>query len=389
MNERQLRYFCTIAREENIQKAAAVLHKDSSTLTRTVKNMEEEIDAPLFKRAREGLVLTAEGETTIRFARKVLEATKECHKLHSWTEQEIRYLLEVDEQGCISAAAEKLYVAQPSLSQKLWQIEKDLGTQLFERNRRGVRSTEYGKHIIEILKQVDEMYREYKKELEECMEMKKGTVTIGIPMNLGTCLLPAILPLFARQYPKVKVNIREGNSAELEKLLLEKKVDFCIMHEHDTSEQVQVKSFSEDPFYLIIPKEMKNRFPFKNGQELYAEDLKKMQNIPFVMVAKRQKLRQMTDQIMKTGNIEPEICCTTRNMETAKRLVAAGMGATILPQSYLTLYSGTENLEWYPLDKSLNASWKLVMAKMKGEKLSGCSRKFYDFAMESFQKSLI
>lgn len=161
------------------------------------------------------------------------------------------------------------------------------------------------------------------------------------------------------------------------------------MHEHDTSEQVQVKSFSEDPFYLIIPKEMKNRFPFKNGQELYAEDLKKMQNIPFVMVAKRQKLRQVTDQIMKTGNIEPEICCTTRNMETAKRLVAAGMGATILPQSYLTLYSGTENLEWYPLDKSLNASWKLVMAKMKGEKLSGCSRKFYDFAMESFQKSLI
>ena len=61
MNERQLRYFCTIAREESIQKAAAVLHKDSSTLTRTVKNLEEEIDAPLFKRTREGLVLTAEG----------------------------------------------------------------------------------------------------------------------------------------------------------------------------------------------------------------------------------------------------------------------------------------------------------------------------------------
>lgn len=115
----------------------------------------------------------------------------------SWTEQEIRYLLEVNEQGRISAAAEKLFVAQPSLSQKLWQIEKDLGNPLFERNRRGVRSTEYGKHIIETLKQVEELYRQYKKDLEECMEMKKGTVTVGIPMNLGTCLLPAILPAFA------------------------------------------------------------------------------------------------------------------------------------------------------------------------------------------------
>lgn len=389
MNERQLRYFCTIAREENIQKAAAVLHKDSSTLTRTVKNMEEEIDAPLFKRTREGLVLTAEGETTIRFAKKVLETTKEYHSLHSWTEQEIRYLLEVNEQGRISAAAEKLFVAQPSLSQKLWQIEKDLGSPLFIRNRRGVRSTEYGRHILETLKQVDELYREYKKDLEECMEMKKGTVTVGIPMNLGTCLLPAILPAFAAQYPKVKVNIREGNSSELEKLLLEKKVDFCIMHEHDTGDAVQLKSFSEDPFYLVVPKTMKNRIPFHESQGLAAEDLKELKDIPFVMVAKRQKLRQVTDQILETAGISPEICCTTRNMETAKRLVAAGMGATILPQSYLTLYSGTENLEWYLLDRSLNASWKLVMANLKGEKLSGCSRKFYDFAMESFQKSLI
>lgn len=389
MNERQLRYFCTIAREENIQKAAAILHKDSSTLTRTVKNMEEEIDAPLFKRTRDGLVLTSEGETTIRFAKKVLETTKEYHSLHSWTEQEIRYLLEVNEQGRISAAAEKLFVAQPSLSQKLWQIEKDLGSPLFVRNRRGVRSTEYGRHILESLKRVEKLYREYKKDLEECMEMKKGTVTVGIPMNLGTCLLPAILPAFAAQYPKVKVNIREGNSAELEKLLLEQKVDFCIMHEHDTGDAVQLKSFSEDPFYLVIPKMMKNRIQFDESQCLEAEDLKKLQDNPFVMVAKRQKLRQVTDQILENAGIIPEICCTTRNMETAKRLVAAGMGVTILPQSYLTLYSGTENLEWYLLDKRLNASWKLVMANLKGEKLSGCSRKFYDFAMESFRKSLI
>lgn len=325
MNERQLRYFCTIAREENIQKAAAVLHKDSSTLTRTVKNMEEEIDAPLFKRTREGLVLTAEGETTIRFARKVLETTKECHRLHSWTEQEIRYLLEVNEQGRISAAAEKLFVAQPSLSQKLWQIEKDLGNPLFIRNRRGVRSTEYGRHILETLKQVDELYREYKKDLEE----------------------------------------------------------------HDTGNEVQIHSFSEDPFYLVIPKTMKNRLQFKENQTLDAKDVKKLQDIPFVMVAKRQKLRQVTDEILETGEILPQICCTTRNMETAKRLVAAGMGVTILPQSYLTLYSGTENLEWYPLDKSLNASWKLVVACLRGEKLSGCARKFYDFAMESFERSLM
>lgn len=46
---------------------------------------------------------------------------------------------------------------------------------------------------------------------------EKGTVTIGIPMNLGACILPVVVPVFRRRYPGVKVFIRENNSQELEK----------------------------------------------------------------------------------------------------------------------------------------------------------------------------
>ena len=56
-----------------------------------------------------------------------------------------------------------------------------------------------------------------REELGEYRELKKGTVTIGIPMNLGACILPVVVPVFHRRYPGVKVFIRENNSQELEK----------------------------------------------------------------------------------------------------------------------------------------------------------------------------
>lgn len=67
------------------------------------------------------------------------------------------------------------------------------------------------------------------------------------------------------------------------------------------------------------------------------------------MVANRQKLRQVADSILEQLSIKPDIRCTTKSMETAKRLAAAGMGVTFLPHSYLNLFSGVDNLACYPL----------------------------------------
>ena len=92
-----------------------------------------------------------------------------------------------------------------------------------------------------------------REELGEYRELKKGTVTIGIPMNLGACILPVVVPVFRRRYPGVKVFIRENNSQELEKMMLSHKVDFCIMHFQKALDEVCYDEFSEDPFYLAVP----------------------------------------------------------------------------------------------------------------------------------------
>lgn len=158
-------------------------------------------------------------------------------------------------------------------------------------------------------------------------------------------------------------------------MMLSHKVDFCIMHFQKALDEV-----CYDEFLRILLScsagNFQSQVSLSEEKSLKAEDIRQLKKIPFVMVASRQKLRQVADEILRKAGIRPDICCTTKSMETAKRLAAGGMGATFLPKSYMTLYSGTEGLSCYPLDKELGASWKLVAAYPADEKLSRASREF-------------
>ncbi len=376
MNQQQLIFIRQIARIGSIRGAAACVDRTPSALTRGLKSVENELGCQLFRRIREGMVPTSEGETVLSYGERILKALEKVSEKRLWSENEIRYLLCIRENRSITGAAETLFIAQPSLSQVLKEVEEELGLKIFQRERSGAEETREGIQLLDQLEEVWKLWKEMREELGEYRELKKGTVTIGIPMNLGACILPVVVPVFRRRYPGVKVFIRESNSQELEKMMLSHKVDFCILHFQKALEAVCYDEFSDDPFYLAVPEAFRSQISLPEGTVLHADDLRQLKKLPFVMVASRQKLRQVADEILKKAGIRPDICCTTKSMETAKRFCAAGMGATFLPKSYMTLYSGTEGLVCYPLEEKLGASWKLVTAYPADEKLSRASREF-------------
>lgn len=406
MNERQLRYLSMIAEKQTIQQAASMLSRNSSTLTRMLKKTEEDLGVTIFLRTPSGLVPTPEGEQVLIYVQKLINCYDRMRewidggphgrgkpgghaRLHDWSENEIRYLLTVREQRNISRAAKELYLAQPSLSQMILDLERDLEQQIFVRTKAGVDETGFGTGLLDRLEEIQELHGLLRAELEKFRQMKKGTITIGIPMNLGTYLLPLFLPVFCERYPGIQVRIRENNTSELERLLLAKKIDFCIMHEHEKQESVAYESFSDDPFFLVIPVSMSRKFSFPKDRALTTADLQPLKSAPFIMVARRQKLRLVVDGILGCAGITPYIRCTTRSMETAKRLVAAGMGVTFLPYSYLTLYSGVEGLESYPLDTALGGSWKLVAAYLRKGNLSRSAQEFLRMMKECLTQQIL
>ena len=381
MDERQLIYLAAVKKTGNLRQAARMLEREQSTITRSLKNLENELGISIFRRGTRGLSVTREGEVFFDFAEKALDILEEIEWKYegNLTEREIEYLIQIRRQKGIARAARALYIAQPSLSQILAKVEERLGYAVFDRNRNGVTETDRGRRFLDQTEELSGIYRRLRSQLEEFQEMKRGLVSFGIPFNLGTSLLPKILPRFTSLYPGVEVRFFENNSVELDKMVLEGKTDFNIMHFQKKKDNLYYEKLEVDPFCLAVPESWRYELGLPEpdpGYLIGEKELKALEHKPFVMVAQGQKLRQTADEILDQAGVRPRICCSTKSMETAKRLSAAGMGLTLLPQSYLTLFSDTKGLCCYPLKEELKGSWTIVATYPREEKLPRCCREF-------------
>ncbi len=143
--------------------------------------------------------------------------------------KELRYLIALAEEGSISRAADRLFMGQSSLSQFLQQYEKELGTPIFVRTSKGIHPTTGGARFIENARQILLQYRRAESELWDSVNLEGGRIIFGISSFRGNYMLPGILTDFHEKYPKVKVEIAEANSMELEEKLLEGKLDIAVV----------------------------------------------------------------------------------------------------------------------------------------------------------------
>ena len=143
--------------------------------------------------------------------------------------KDFEYLIALAEEGSVSKAADRLFMAQSTLSQFLQQFESELGVKLFLRTSRGICPTQNGAVFIEHLRRIRSEYRQARSELYDSEGMKGGRVVLGISSFRGQQTLPKILLRFSELYPEVRVQVEEQNSKKLEDLLLDGKVDVAVI----------------------------------------------------------------------------------------------------------------------------------------------------------------
>lgn len=143
--------------------------------------------------------------------------------------KELTYLVVLAEERSVSKAAERLFMAQSSLSQFLQQTERELGARLFVRTARGIRPTPGGELFIGRLRRILADYERARGELLESENLLGGRVTLGISSFRGRRYLPPILSAFRERCPGVSVAIVEANSMKLEEHLLSGLTDLAVI----------------------------------------------------------------------------------------------------------------------------------------------------------------
>ncbi len=249
------------------------------------------------------------------------------------TTTELEIIKALAEEGNMRKAAERLFLSQPALSQRLQSIEKEWGTLLFIRSQKGLEPTPAGELVITYAKEAI-LKREETFELVASMADKvHGTLKIACASIVGQTWLPQILKEFVELYPDAKISLMTGWSSEIVKALYEGEAHIGIVRG-----QVDWKSKKEylfrDRLYLVDREinsidELKNTnrpfIQFKSDSSYYME-IQRWWQRHFAQNPKRQII---VDQI-----------------ETCKQLALNGIGYAILPSITLT---GDERVNKMPL----------------------------------------
>jgi len=199
--------------------------------------------------------------------------------------KELNYIVTLAEEGSISRAADKLYMAQSSLSQFLQQYESELGVTLFVRTSKGIRPTAAGELFVDNARTILTHYRLVQNELADMAELKGGRVIFGISSFRGKYMLPRILKRFYERYPQVQVDIVEDNSMALEEHLVRGDIDLAIVALPLTRLDHEVEFLKRDEVFLVANRHHPvMKFAHKReGSPYFWVDLKDTEEFEYIL----------------------------------------------------------------------------------------------------------
>lgn len=140
-----------------------------------------------------------------------------------------RNYIAIIEEGSMSAASQKLHIAQPALSNQLKVLEKEFGTVLMERSGRKLHPTEAGLILYDRAKSICEHEDIAQKQIQACTMGTQGILRLGLTHILPDPILSQILGEFSRAYPGIHFELYEAKTEVLIQMLDENKIDAGIL----------------------------------------------------------------------------------------------------------------------------------------------------------------
>lgn len=244
-----------------------------------------------------------------------------------------QYMLTVLKEGSITAAAKKLYISQPSLSQMIKLVENTLGTPIFNRSTDPITLTYAGEKYIEAAKKILTINDNLIKEIEEINHEEHGTIKLGIPVQRAMQVMPYVLPRFYAKYPHVKVDVRESGSANTEAAVLDGNVDLACLTTYPKHEELNYILIEEELVLLTSRNsQLAKRIP--SGTPISITEAK---NEKFISSKVGHSVRDTQDRLFVTYDIQPEILMETSSIEVGKRTAIACDAVMICPINYIEM----------------------------------------------------
>ncbi len=246
----------------------------------------------------------------------------------------LQYFVAVAEELHFGRAATRLLIVQPSLSQQIQQLEKELGFPLLTRTKRSVELTDAGKVFLTEARKVLAQVQEAKRAAQRAYRGEMGRLVIGYISSSTYDLLPMMLSAYRERFPHIDVALRELTTQEQLRSLEEESIHVGLLRLPINELTVRVEVVRREPIVCVLPE----GHPLAT-QEQIAVSL--LANEPFVLQS-RQRGGGYYTQLMNlclTSGFSPNVIQEVTEMHTIVSLVAAGMGVSLVPLSIQNIRS--------------------------------------------------
>ncbi|MEU9462826.1 LysR family transcriptional regulator [Streptomyces sp. NPDC048312] len=240
--------------------------------------------------------------------------------------RQFEYALAVAEQGSVTAAAELLHVAQPSVSQQIRGLERELGVELFARTPTGLVPTVVGRAFLREAEAAVSAARRARATARAGADELVGELVVAVQMGFGTRQLPGALGALRRRFPRLEVTVfEEPSSAELERLCRRGLLGLALMAACERS-PADAHHLGDEEFVVVVG---------AGHRQLAADrvELRELDGEPWVRFDRDSALDGVLRNVLRENDLAPVTAARASQTATAVRWAAHGLGVTLVPAS--------------------------------------------------------
>jgi LysR family hydrogen peroxide-inducible transcriptional activator len=281
---------------------------------------------------------------------------------------QLRYLCAIVDTGSFSRAADHCRVAQPSLSQQISKLEKELGTRLFDRLGRSVRLTDAGRTFLPHARTVLQQTELARSEVEGRRKDARGTVIVGVIPTIAPYYLPERIAAFGRRFPEATLRVVEETTPLLVEGLRSLAIDIAILSLPLRHRDFEIAPLLTERLYAAVPPD----HPRRGASSI---SLRELRDERFVLLRDSHCFREIALAACHRAHLDPRIAFESGQFSSLLGMVAAGVGVSLVPEMAIDPRAACR----YVQISDAKAVRTIAAARLRGRSFSRVQQGFVEF----------
>ncbi|RCV86273.1 LysR family transcriptional regulator [Billgrantia montanilacus] len=238
--------------------------------------------------------------------------------------QQLRAFVAVAHSRSLAEASERIHLSQPAISIAIRKLEETVGGPLFSRTTRQLALTPEGDAFLPVAVRLLNDWNEAFADLGERFSKQRGKVTVAALPTLAAGLLPGIIANFHAHYPRINLSLHDVLAEQVNQMVREGRADMGLSVSPQDAEDLVFERVLVDRYVAVCPL----------GHPLLAQtsvEWAQLARQPFIGINRLSSSRQDIDRIMAEVGQPLDILCDASQIATVGRMVAAGLGISVLP----------------------------------------------------------